>query len=111
MMQGYDLREVAKRVSELQQQGYAVAHTGKYHGEYHFLGRLEQPLDLVRHHTRADWMAGHPDGYIISYRYEACGVQQQPVSYQRLFRNGQCVTIRSTAQEREHLQRRRQRNS
>jgi 4-amino-4-deoxy-L-arabinose transferase-like glycosyltransferase len=102
MMQGYDLRPIAQQIHELQQRGHALANNGKYHGEFHFLGRLQQPLANVRDHTVAAWMEAHPDGYVIGYRYEPCGDAQQPVTYQRLYRNGQCLTIRSTDQERTH---------
>ncbi len=53
-----------------------------------------------------EWMAANPEGYVIGYRYEQCGEQQQPAVYQRLYRNGQCVTIRTSAQQVEFLEQR-----
>jgi len=36
----YDLKEVSLMLSRLEGNGYQIIHVGKYHGEYHFLGRL-----------------------------------------------------------------------
>ncbi len=47
-MQAYDLRPMASHIATVQQQGLPVAHVGKYHNQYHFLGRLEQPLIILR---------------------------------------------------------------
>jgi hypothetical protein len=90
---GYDLKPIAIEVAKLQEQGNNIAHNGKYRGEYHFLGRLKKPFEVIYDHTEQEWINTHPDAYVISYRYELCGEQQEPVVYQRLYRNGQCVTI------------------
>ena len=100
---GYDLKPIAAEIARLQEQGYSIAHNGKYRGEYHFLGHLKKPFDVVYDHTEQQWLEAHPDGYIIGYRYQQCGEHQQPVTYQRLYRNGQCVTIGTSAQQREFL--------
>ena len=103
---GYDLKPIAIELAQLQQQGHNIAHNGKYRGEYHFLGRLEKPFDVVYDHTEQEWMASHPEGYVVGYRYEQCGEQQQPAMYQRLFRNSQCATIRTSEQQGMFLQQR-----
>jgi 4-amino-4-deoxy-L-arabinose transferase-like glycosyltransferase len=104
--QGYDLRSIALEIARLQEQELSIAHNGKYRGEYHLFGHLKKPFDIIYDHTEQEWINRHPDGYIISYRYELCGKQQEPVEYQRLFRNGQCVTIRTSAQQKAFLQNR-----
>ena len=103
---GYDLKPIATELALLQDHEHSIAHNGKYRGEYHFLGRLTEPFDVVYDHTEQEWMKAYPEGYVIGYRYELCGEQQQPALYQRLFRNGQCVTIRTSAQQMEFLERR-----
>ena len=105
---GYDLKPIALELASLEKAGHAIAHNGKYRGEYHFLGRLTEPFDVVYDHTEQQWMKQHPDGYVIGYRYEQCGEEQQPVVYQRLFRNSQCLTIRTSEQQAEFLQQRKQ---
>jgi len=96
---GYNLKPIAAEIARLQEQDYSIAYNGKYRGEYHFLGRLKKPFDVIHDHTEQQWIQTHPDGYIIGYRYQQCGEQQQPVTYQRLYRNAQCVTIRTSAQQ------------
>ena len=103
---GYDMKPIATEIARLQDEDHNIAHNGKYRGEYHFLGRLTESFDVVYDHTEQQWMAEHPEGYVVGYRYEQCGEQQQPVVYQRLFRNGQCVTIRTSAQQKEFLEQR-----
>ncbi len=41
----YDLRPVSGRLKALQDQGVPIANQGRYHGQFHFPGRLRQPID------------------------------------------------------------------
>lgn len=43
----YDLRNVSSFIFRLESQGYDLYHVGKYHGEYHFLGRLKGKIRQV----------------------------------------------------------------
>lgn len=64
----YDLHPTAREVRKLQDRGLAVANHGDYHAQYHFLGRLERPLDQV--YSAADiqaWFNKHPDGVLVAY--------------------------------------------
>jgi 4-amino-4-deoxy-L-arabinose transferase-like glycosyltransferase len=64
----YDLRPTAREVRKWQDRGLAVANHGDYHAQYHFLGRLEQPLDQV--YSPADiraWFDKYPDGVLVAY--------------------------------------------
>ncbi|NOQ15313.1 MAG: glycosyltransferase [Methyloprofundus sp.] len=62
----YDLKPAAEKVKYLQEQGIAVAYLGPYHGQFHFLGRLTQPIEVVPYRHNYDWAGEHPDGYLIS---------------------------------------------
>jgi 4-amino-4-deoxy-L-arabinose transferase-like glycosyltransferase len=63
----YDIRPAALFLSGLQQNGAPVAHLGTYHNQYHFLGRLEQPLTTIRTSGLEKWADAHPDGYVVGY--------------------------------------------
>ena len=63
----YDLRAFAARLAELQAAGHPVAHVGKYHGQFHFPGRLRAPLAVIDPPAVADWARAHPDGYLVLY--------------------------------------------
>jgi 4-amino-4-deoxy-L-arabinose transferase-like glycosyltransferase len=63
----YDLRPVAREIARLQQSGVPLIHESKYAGEYHFLGRLRQPLEVINKRHLENWSRQHPHGYIVYY--------------------------------------------
>lgn len=64
----YDVRPLAQAISEAQSAGRVVANLGTYHDQYHFAGRLREPLHEVesREELKA-WLAEHPDAYAVVY--------------------------------------------
>jgi 4-amino-4-deoxy-L-arabinose transferase-like glycosyltransferase len=65
-----DLRVPAERLLAWQEAGEALAHVGKYHGQFNFLGRLEKPvatIGLVNGDIER-WLDAHPAGKVVSYR-------------------------------------------
>ena len=64
----YDVRTLAKAIGEAQGQGRQVVHAGTYHDQYHFAGRLRQPLvEIESTESVKNWLAGHPDDYAVVY--------------------------------------------
>jgi 4-amino-4-deoxy-L-arabinose transferase-like glycosyltransferase len=65
---GYDVTPVSRHLSEAQRQGRPIAHFGKYHGQFQFVGRLQRPLEVI---TSPDalsaWTRRNPDGAVIVY--------------------------------------------
>ena len=61
----YDLREPAQRIHAFLDAGRPVAHVGKYHGQFHYLGRLEAPLEVIDGADVGGWFAAHPDGVAV----------------------------------------------
>lgn len=63
----YDLSEAGRTVNTFQSTlGKPVAYVGKYHGEFHFLGRLESPLVVFNAPDEARaWAIEHPEGVIV----------------------------------------------
>jgi hypothetical protein len=70
LLQSVDLRPVAEKLKELEDAGHPLANYGKYHGQYQFLGRLARPIDIVGDQEVEAWMAGHPEGRIVTYQRE-----------------------------------------
>jgi 4-amino-4-deoxy-L-arabinose transferase-like glycosyltransferase len=61
-----DLQPMAARLAAVQDRGAAIAHWGKYSGEFQFLGRLRFPLHVVLNGKElADWLTAHPDDYVL----------------------------------------------
>jgi len=62
----HDMRPMGDRLARLQAQGAAIAHWGKYSGDFQFVGRLNAPLQVLD--TRAalfGWLTAHPDDYVV----------------------------------------------
>ncbi len=59
---------------------------GKYHGQFHFPGRLEKPLDAVWEHRAGAWAEAHPGGKLFAYQ-KALPDGASPEFTQR-YRNG-----------------------
>ena len=63
----YDVRAAAGQIASLMQEGRPVAHVGKYHGQYQFLGRLEEPLDVIQGDEIVEWFDRNPNGVVVAY--------------------------------------------
>ncbi len=63
----YDLRPISRLLAGVQHQGRPIAYRGNYHGQFHFLGRLTQPIAEVEWAAVPQWLAAHPDGYLVAY--------------------------------------------
>lgn len=76
----YDLSLPAQLVASWQQQDRPVAYIGKYHGEFHFLGRLEKPVEVLKSHTRAPkWAKENPTGILMA-TLRASEIQFDPIA-------------------------------
>lgn len=65
--EAYDLHPVSRYLYNLQKDGVAVAHEGKYHGQYQFLGRLTDSPEVVDRDNIKAWFDEHPGGRVITY--------------------------------------------
>lgn len=61
------IRSSANYIATLDQRNIPVAHIGEYQGEYHFYGRLTQPITSVTPETLGEWVAKNPRGVVITY--------------------------------------------
>jgi 4-amino-4-deoxy-L-arabinose transferase-like glycosyltransferase len=63
----YDLREISQQVRQYQDQGRKLAYIGKYHGQFNFLGRLQEPVKRLAPRFARTWALEHPRGLVIIY--------------------------------------------
>jgi 4-amino-4-deoxy-L-arabinose transferase-like glycosyltransferase len=62
----YQLQPVAEQLDTLQRKGDSLAWLGKYHGQFHFLGRLKSPITpLLDRQALHAWLAAHSRGYLL----------------------------------------------
>jgi len=66
LKRAYDVTPAARQAAALQRQGRAIAVVGKYHGQFHFPGRLENPIDAVWEHHAQAWAETHPGGKLFA---------------------------------------------
>jgi 4-amino-4-deoxy-L-arabinose transferase-like glycosyltransferase len=93
---GYDLRPTAKYLAKAQQQGYVIAHFGKYHGQFQFLGRLEKPIIITGDGEVIKWLANRPQAKIISVHTKLDGNGPKPDFVQKYRRKYLAVWDRAT---------------
>jgi 4-amino-4-deoxy-L-arabinose transferase-like glycosyltransferase len=63
----YDTRDAARQISALISEKREIAYYGnKYHGQYHFTGRLKQPITVISDFkVLYNWAKDHQNAYII----------------------------------------------
>ena len=67
----YDLTPLAHELARLESQGFPLAHVSKYHGQFHFLGRLNNPITVIGQDNDSrilDWAKRTPKGKVITYQ-------------------------------------------
>jgi hypothetical protein len=60
----YDLQPLANYIAERRDADWAFA--GDYQDQFGFLARLGKPLAEIDGAKARDWMASHPNGYVIA---------------------------------------------
>ncbi len=98
----YDLHPLAQHLRRVELQGTPVAHLGKYHGQYQFLGRLQAPLAVLSSHAQAlDWARAHPRGKLVIYYPDWRPGTTHDVEFAQGFR-GKGVAVLGAAQVARH---------
>ncbi len=64
----YDLRRISTLLAQAQARGTPIGNIGMYEGQYHFLGRLRQPIAELQDGAMLNqWLAAHPQGWVLAY--------------------------------------------
>lgn len=59
--------EIGDYLAAAQRQQRPIAHVGPYDGQFHFVGRLRTPLDVIAPDAARGWSADNPEGLLITY--------------------------------------------
>jgi hypothetical protein len=62
------VRPLAALIRGWQDSGHPVGHAGIYFDQYHFYGRLRQPLERVASGQERRWLSEHPGGKVVTYQ-------------------------------------------
>jgi len=77
----------ARHLATLQEAKVPLAHLGKYHATYNFVGRLRAPIEILDLPEVRSWVAAHPAGQIITIeRRRDDGKGDAAPEYQARFR-------------------------
>jgi hypothetical protein len=83
----FDFTPTARLLGEAQRAGKRIAFLGEYQLQFHFAGRLREPLEVVDEAGARAWAERHPDQLIVVNTREAWQVPgPQPVTQQRFRR-------------------------
>ncbi len=58
---------IGQALAQAQARGQPTAHAGKYHAQFHFSGRLTQPLIVLGAQEIPDWLEQHRNGVAVIY--------------------------------------------
>lgn len=83
----YDIVAISKEIHELQMNGETIAHLGKYHGQYQFLGRLKQPLEVITEYNMCSWLIKNPQGKLVIYLGKEHSNLKQYTDYMQKYRS------------------------
>lgn len=63
----FDVSTLSERLAEAERNGSPLANVGKYRGQFHYYGRLEEPIQRIRPTELEAWLAEHPTGRVVVY--------------------------------------------
>jgi len=66
---------------------------GKYHGQYHFLGRLQKPFVILTDSQVNPWLKEHPNGKIIAYYKHKPNPDKEDILYEQPYREYTLVVL------------------
>lgn len=90
----YDMRPFAEHLKTVEEQGSPVAHWGKYHGDFNFLGRLQNPLlEIDTRVGLQDWIQNHPHGYVVLEYRPKRGLKEEGVEFAQHYRGSRRVAL------------------
>ena len=90
----------ARHLAGLQAAKVPLAHLGKYHAQYNFVGRLRAPIEILEPPELKAWVAVHPSGQIITVerqRHDGAATAEGGPEYQAPFRGAWVQVWRGAA--------------
>ena len=94
----YNVKPLSTYLAKIQEQGYPVANAAKYDGQFQFLGRLKQPLEVINHDGASEWLKDHPQGRVVQYFKKWPQEINQKVEFMQPFR-GQFAVVLSAPEK------------
>jgi len=95
-LKSQDLTNFSKVIATLQNRGITVAHFGKYHNQYQFVGRLKKPLKVIKSEQELkEYLDSNPNGAIITYRAKEIKVNKDAIFATTKFRTKNALLVKA----------------
>ena len=95
-LKSQDLTNFSKEISKLQNSGIKVAHFGKYHNQYHYIGRLKKPLIILKNSKEIDtYIKNNPNGAIVTYKTRDVKFNKNAVIATTKFRTQNALLVKA----------------
>jgi 4-amino-4-deoxy-L-arabinose transferase-like glycosyltransferase len=65
LLRRYDLAPAARYLKGVEESGHPIAYLGRYQGEFHFLGRLQQPIAELKPDGIEAWARSNSGGLLV----------------------------------------------
>ena len=91
-----NLKPIAREINYLQNKGETVAVIGKYHDEYHFLGRLKKKIIVIKNDKREvlGFKRSNPEAILV-YKVSRNEILNMPILREYKFRNKKILLLRA----------------
>ncbi|HSC74604.1 MAG TPA: glycosyltransferase family 39 protein [Pseudomonadales bacterium] len=90
----YDVTLLASSIRAAQEAGRTVANDGLYHDQFHFAGRLTQPLVAFDDQKELKvWLRGHPEALVVLYLKDAHVMEGRAVVAQQRYIGRQAFLV------------------
>ena len=90
----YNVEGLSQRIAFYQQNQVEIAHVGRYVGQFHFAGRLQQPLPVLDGWVALkQWQRQYPEGRLIIYPTKRDANLLQWAEYVQAYRGGYVAIV------------------
>jgi len=93
------IQPLADRLANAERQGAPIAHWREYHGDFHFLGRLRQPLtEIDTKQALLEWIGTHREGYVVLLRPPDPAVSEDGAEFAQFYRGKRRLMLWKSAE-------------
>ena len=100
VMKDLDLSEFSQKLSSFQEQNITIVHDGKYHDQYHFVGRLHKPLLVIKDKMKLkEYLKTHQKALVITYKKRKEPLEESKIITKTGFKNKYAVLLKAKMYE------------
>ncbi len=98
VMKNLDLSSFSQKIASFQKQNILIVHDGKYHDQYHFLGRLHKPIKVIKDKQKLkEFLKTHPKALVITYKKRNEPLDKNNIVAKTAFKSKFALLLRADA--------------